>query len=167
MKRLVVGITGASGAPYAARALGFLKDLGTIEVDVVFSKTGRVVWNHEVDVDPASFGFRIWNPGDFTAPFASGSARVDAMLVVPCSVGAAARMAHGLSTDLVGRAADVMLKERRPLVLVVRETPFSLIHLRNLTQLAEAGAVVMPAAPGFYHKPKRIEDLVEIGRAHV
>lgn len=161
MKRLVVGITGASGAIYAARALQFLRDETSIEVEVVFSKTGRVVWQHEVGTDPATYGYRIWNPGDFTAPFASGSARVDGMLVVPCSVGSAARIAHGLSTDLVGRAADVMLKERRPLVLVVRETPFSLIHLRNLTQLAEAGAVVMPASPGFYHQPKSIEELVD------
>ncbi len=161
MKRLVVGITGASGAIYAARALQFLRDETSIEVDVVFSKTGRVVWQHEIGTDPSAYGYRIWNPGDFTAPFASGSARVDGMLVVPCSVGSAARIAHGLSTDLVGRAADVMLKERRPLVLVVRETPFSLIHLRNLTQLAEAGAVVMPASPGFYHQPKTIEELVD------
>jgi 4-hydroxy-3-polyprenylbenzoate decarboxylase len=160
-KRLVVGVTGASGAIYAARALQFLRDETSVEVDVVFTRTGRVVWQHEVGTDPAAYGYRIWNPGDFTAPFASGSARVDAMLVVPCSVGSAARIAHGLSTDLVGRAADVMIKERRPLVLVVRETPFSLLHLRNLTQLAEAGAIVMPASPGFYHRPTSIEGLVD------
>lgn len=161
MKRIVLGITGASGAPYAQRALQFLREQTSIEVDLVFTRTGRVVWNHEVGTDPAEFGYRIWNPGDFTAPFASGSARVDGMLVLPCSVGSAARIAHGLSTDLVGRAGDVMLKERRPLVLVVRETPFSLIHLRNLTQLAEAGAVVMPASPGFYHRPKTVQDLLD------
>mgnify|MGYP003394730464 CR=1 FL=1 len=113
LPRLVVVITGASGAVYAARTLAFLKAETNIEVDLVFSKTGRVVWNHEVQIDPESFGYRIWNPGDFTAPFASGSARVDAMLVIPCSAGCAARIAHGLSTDLVGRAADVMLKEKR------------------------------------------------------
>jgi len=161
MKRLVVGVTGASGAIYAARALEFLRDHARAEVDVVFTRTARVVWAHEVATDPAAYGFRIWNPGDFTAPFASGSARVDGMLVLPCSTGSAARIAHGLSTDLVGRAADVMLKERRPLVLVVRESPLSLIHLRNLTQLAEAGAVVMPAAPGFYHRPSTILELVD------
>jgi len=161
VKRIVVGITGASGAPYAARTLEFLKAETSIEVDVVFTRTGRVVWNHEVGTDPAVYGYRIWNPTDFTAPFASGSARVCGMLVIPCSAGSAARIAHGLSTDLVGRAADVMLKERRPLVLVVRETPLSLIHLRNLTQLAEAGAVVMPASPGFYHKPQTVGQLVD------
>lgn len=161
MKRIVLGVTGASGAPYAQRALQFLREETTLEVEVVFTRTGRVVWNHEVGTDPAEYGYRIWNPLDFTAPFASGSARVDGMLILPCSVGTAARVAHGLSTDLVGRAADVMLKERRPLVMVVRETPFSLIHLRNLTQLAEAGAVVMPASPGFYHRPRTVQDLVD------
>ena len=166
-RRLVVGVTGASGAMYAARALTFLKSETDIEVDLVFSKTGRVVWNHEVESDPATFGYRIWGHGDFTAPFASGSARVDAMLVIPCSAGSAARIAHGLSTDLIGRAADVMLKEKRPLVLVVRETPLSLVQLRNLVQLAEAGATVLPASPGFYHRPKSIEGLVDhlVGRA--
>ncbi|MSQ00315.1 MAG: UbiX family flavin prenyltransferase [Myxococcales bacterium] len=161
MKRLVFGITGASGAPYAARALEFLRQHGQVHVDVVFTKTGRLVWNHEVGTDPADYGFPIWNPGDFTAPFASGSARVDAMLVLPCSAGSAGRIAHCLSTDLVGRAADVTLKERRPLVLVVREMPLSLIHLRNLTQLAEAGATVLPASPGFYHRPQSVQDLVD------
>lgn len=161
MKRIVFGITGASGQPYAARALEFLRDHAHVEVDVVFTKTGRLVWNHEVGTDPAEYGFRVWSPGDFTAPFASGSARVDGMIVMPCSTGSAARIAHGLSTDLVGRAADVTLKERRPLVLVVRETPLSLVHLRNLTQLAEAGATVMPAAPGFYHRPQGIQELVD------
>ena len=167
IRRLVVGITGASGAPYAARALAFLKSETDIEVDLVFTKTGRVVWNHEVGTDPAQFGYRIWPHGDFTAPFASGSARVDAMLVIPCSAGSAARIAHGLSTDLVGRAADVMLKEKRRLVLVVRETPLSLIQLRNLVQLAEAGAIVLPASPGFYHRPTTIEGIVDplVGRA--
>lgn len=161
VKRIVVGVTGASGAAYAARTLEFLREHTTVEVDVVFTKTGRLVWNHEIGTDPENYGFKLWNPGDFTAPFASGSARVDGMLVIPCSTGSAARIAHGLNTDLVGRAADVVLKERRPLVLVVRETPLSVIHLRNLTQLAEAGAVVMPASPGFYHQPKTVQDLVD------
>jgi 4-hydroxy-3-polyprenylbenzoate decarboxylase len=161
VKRIIVGVTGASGAPYAARVLEFLRDAPNVEVDLVFTRTGRLVWNHEVGADPTAYGHRTWNPSDFTAPFASGSARYDGMIVVPCSAGSAARIAHGLSTDLVGRAADVMLKERRPLVLIVRETPFSLIHLRNLTQLAEAGAVVMPASPGFYHRPTTVQEMVD------
>ena len=162
--KLVLGITGASGAPYAERALRFLagpgRDAG-VATDVVFSKTGRLVWNHEVGTDPRSFDLPIWGPTDMTAPFASGSARYDAMLVLPCSAGSMSRIAQCVSMDLVGRAADVMLKERRRLVLVVRETPFSLIHARNLETLLLAGAVVMPASPSFYGKPREIEDLLD------
>ncbi len=162
--KLVVGISGASGAPYAERVLRFLAGPGRaagIETDVVFTKTGRLVWSHEVETDPASFGLRTWSPGDMTAPFASGSARYDAMLVIPCSAGCMSRIAHGVSLDLVGRAADVMLKERKPLVLVLRETPFSLIHLRNMATLVESGAIVMPAAPSFYSKPTTMEALLD------
>jgi 4-hydroxy-3-polyprenylbenzoate decarboxylase len=96
-----------------------------------------------------------------TAPFASGSAKYDAMLVIPCSAGCMARIAHGVSADLVGRAADVMLKERKPLVLVLRETPFSLIHLRNMEQITLAGGMVMPAAPSFYSRPKTMDALLD------
>lgn len=162
--KLVLGVSGASGAPYARRALEFLSTAGReagVETDVVFTKTGRIVWNHEIGTDPASYGLKIWAPGDMTVPFASGSSRYDAMVILPCSVGCAARIAHGMSMDLVGRAADVMLKERRPLVMVIRETPFSLVHLRNLTQLAEAGAVIMPAAPSFYSRPATMEALLD------
>ncbi len=159
-RRVVVGVSGASGAIYASRILGCLRDAGA-DVDLVFTKTGRVVWNHELGTDPRDFGFPIHGSSDFTAPIASGSVRIDGMVVVPCSSGAAARIAHGLSLDLVGRAADVVLKERKPLVLVLRESPLSLVHLRNLTQLAEAGAVVLPASPGFYHLPKSIDELVD------
>ena len=156
--KLVLGITDASGAPYAASALRFLKQAG-IHTDVVFTKTGRLVWEHEIG--PLPDGFHIWNPTDFTVPFASDSTRYDGMLVIPCSSGSLARMAHGLSIDLIGRAADVMLKERRPLVLVLREMPLSLVHLRNMTQLVEAGAVVMPASPSFYSKPATMDALVD------
>lgn len=162
--KLVLGITGASGAPYAERALRFLSGPGRaagVATDVIFTRTGRLVWNHEVGTDPKSFDLPIWGPGDMTAPFASGSARYDAMLVLPCSAGSMSRIAQGVSLDLVGRAADVMLKERRPLVLVVRETPFSLIHARNLETLLLAGAIVMPAAPSFYSKPATLEALLD------
>lgn len=162
--KLVLGVSGASGSAYAARAMAFLagpgRDAG-IHTDVVMTKTARLVWSDELGTDPNAFGLRMWNPADYTAPFASGSARYDAMLVLPCSAGAMARIAHGVSADLLGRAADVMLKERRPLVLVLRETPLSLIHLRNATQLVEAGAVVMPAAPSFYSHPTSIEALLD------
>lgn len=162
--KLVVGISGASGAPYAVRALEFLAGPGReagIETDLVFTKTGRIVWNHEVGTDPATYGFRTWPSGDMTAPFASGSARYDGMLIIPCSAGCMARIAHGMSVDLVGRAADVMLKERRPVVMVLRETPLSLVHVRNLEAVISAGAVVMPAAPSFYSRPATIEALLD------
>jgi 4-hydroxy-3-polyprenylbenzoate decarboxylase len=162
--KLVLGITGASGAPYAARILRFLagpaREAG-VHTDVVFTKTGRLVWQHEVGEDPAAYNLRIWPPGDMTAPFASGSARYDAMIVLPCSAGSLGRIAHGLSTDLVSRAADVMLKERKPLVLVLRETPFSLIHLRNMEQVTLAGGIVMPAAPSFYSNPATMDALLD------
>ncbi len=162
--RIVLGISGASGAPYARRALEFLSGPGRragVETDVVFTKTGRLVWQHEIGTDPSEFGLPIWPHGDLTAPFASGSARYDGMLIAPCSVGCASRIAHGVSNDLVSRAADVMLKERRPLVVVVRETPLSLIHLRNLAQLVEAGAFVMPASPSFYTRPTTIDQVLD------
>lgn len=162
--KLVVGVSGASGAPYARRALEFLagpgRDAG-IHTDLVFTKTGRLVWTHEVGTDPAQYGFDIWAPGDMTAPFASGSSRYDGMLIIPCSAGCLARVAHGISADLVGRAADVMLKERRPLVMVLRETPLSLIHVRNVEQVVSAGGVVMPAAPSFYSRPTSIDALLD------
>jgi 4-hydroxy-3-polyprenylbenzoate decarboxylase len=168
--RLVVGVTGASGSIYADRLLSFLAHArGEMELDVavVFSKTGRLVWNHELGTDPAAYGFPIHAPGDFTAPFASGSARYDAMVVAPCSAGCMARIAHGLSVDLVGRAADVMLKERRPLVLVLRESPFSLIHIENMAAVTRAGGLVMPAAPHFYARPQTVVDVVDTVTARV
>lgn len=162
--RIVLGITGASGAPYAARALRFLsgpaREAG-IETDVVFTKNGRLVWSHEVGGDPADFGLKIWPSSDMTAPFASGSARYDGMLILPCSAGTMSRVAAGVSADLVGRAADVMIKERRPLVMVLRETPLSLIHIRNMETLLLAGATILPAAPSFYSRPETMDALLD------
>lgn len=170
MRRVVVAVSGASGAPYAARVLGFLaaegRDLG-IETHLVFTKFGRLVWGDEVGTDPASYGFPVHSPHDMLAPFASGSAGFDAMAVVPCSAGSLARIATGVSSDLVSRAADVMLKERRRLVLVVRESPYNLIHLRNMITLVEAGAVVMPASPSFYSAPGTIEEILDTVTARV
>ncbi len=161
--KLVVGVSGASGAPYAKRLLDFLAANGErhgVSVDLVFTRTGRQIWKHEIGTDPR-YPFPVWNDQDFTAPFASGSSLYDAMAIVPCSAGALARIAYGISTDLVGRAADVMLKERRRLVLVLRETPISLVHARAMAQAIEAGAFVMPASPSFYSAPKTIEALVD------
>jgi len=161
--KLVVAVSGASGAPYAKRLLDFLAAEGQahgVEVDLVFTETGKQVWKQEIGAEPA-YPFTTWKNRDFTAPFASGSASYDGMAVVPCSAGAMARIAYGVSLDLVGRAADVMLKERRRLILCLRETPISLVHARALAQVIEAGAFVMPASPSFYSKPKDIGELVD------
>jgi flavin prenyltransferase len=162
--KLVVGVSGASGAPYAKRLLDFLAAEGPaqgVEADLVFTETGMQVWRHEIGQAPR-YPFRIWKPRDFSAPFASGSALgYEGMVVVPCSAGCLSRIAYGLSLDLVGRAADVMLKERRRLVLCLRETPISLPHARALTQAIEAGATVMPASPSFYSKPSTLDALVD------
>ena len=162
--KLVVAISGASGAPYAARLLDFLdgpgRDAG-IEPHLVFTRFGKLCWKDEVGTDPARYGFPTYGPADMTAPFASGSARFDAMIVMPCSAGQLGRIAHGLSADLVGRAADVMLKERRRLVLVLRESPYSLVHVRNMQHVIEAGGVVMPASPSFYSQPADLGELLD------
>jgi 4-hydroxy-3-polyprenylbenzoate decarboxylase len=161
--KLVVAVSGASGAPYAKRLLDFLAGEGAasgVAVDLVFTETGKQVWKQEIGSEP-SYPFPLWKNRDFTAPFASGSARYDAMVVVPCSAGAMARIAQGVSLDLVGRAADVMLKERRRLVLCLRETPISLVHARAMTQVIEAGAFVVPACPSFYSGPADIGALVD------
>jgi 4-hydroxy-3-polyprenylbenzoate decarboxylase len=161
--KLVIGVGGASGAPYAKRLLDFLAREGEkagVSVDLVFSDTGKLVWRQEIGSEPR-YPFPIWKNRDFTAPFASGSALYDAMCVVPCSAGGLSRIAYGVSIDLIGRAADVMLKERRRLVVCLRETPISLVHARAMTQLLEAGAFVMPASPSFYSRPKDIDALVD------
>lgn len=167
--KLVLAVSGASGAPYAQRMLDFLAGPGRergIETHLVFSKTGRLVWQHEVGTDPRDYDLPVWGALDMTAPFASGSSRFDGMAVVPCSAGSLSRIAHGASMDLVGRAADVMLKERRRLVLCLREAPYSLVHLRNMQLVTEAGALVMPASPNFYSGPESVSDLLDtvVGR---
>jgi 4-hydroxy-3-polyprenylbenzoate decarboxylase len=164
--KLVVAIGGASGSIYAKRLLDVLAlEPADLEVGLCVSQAGEEVWRHELGGEP-QYPFRRWGLRDFRAPFASGSAGWQAMVVIPCSTGGLARIAHGLSDDLIGRAADVMLKERRKLVLVVRETPLSLIHLENMAALTRAGAVVLPASPSFYSRPATIENLLDtvIGR---
>ena len=171
--RLVVAITGASGAPYAIR---FLQEatrhwseiyvaLSDQALQVISIETGRPVnarsLSSETLIGYHSPAIRFVDRKDYFTPPASGSFRHDGMVIVPCSMGTVGRIAHGISEDLVTRAADVCLKERRKLILVPRETPWNLIHLRNMTQLAEAGAIILPAAPGFYHRPESINDLVD------
>jgi 4-hydroxy-3-polyprenylbenzoate decarboxylase len=173
-KKIVVGITGASGAHYARRLLGVLRERDDVELGVCLSQTAPEVWALECGGDlreflgvehrgSASFArpVQVWGGRDYKAPFASGSAGWHAMAVVPCSMGTAARIAHGISDTLLTRAADVMLKERRKLVVVPRETPLSTMHLENLTALSRAGAVVLPAMPSFYGKPSSLDDVLD------
>jgi flavin prenyltransferase len=167
VKKVVVGITGASGAPYARRLLAILRGRPDVELGVCVSQTAPEVWALECGGSlHEQAGVPIWGARDYKAPFASGSAGWDAMAVVPCSMGTAARIAHGISDTLLTRAADVMLKERRTLVVVPRETPLSTVHLDNLGRLARAGALVLPAMPSFYGRPATIDDLLDtvIGR---
>lgn len=168
-KKIVVGVTGASGAPYAKRLLDVLAARDDVEVGVCLSSTAPEVWALECGGDlreAVGARFPVWGMRDFKAPFASGSAGWSAMAIVPCSMGTCARVAHGISDTLLTRAADVMLKERRPLVVVPRETPLSVIHLENLTALARAGAVILPAMPSFYGRTKTLEQAIDtvVGR---
>ena len=168
MKKIVVGITGASGAPYARRLVSLLRDRKDVEMGVCISQTAPEVWALECGGDlRESIGGPIWGARDYKAPFASGSAGWHAMVVIPCSMGTVARIAHGISDSLLTRAADVMLKERRTLVVVPRETPLSVVHLENLTTLARAGAVVLPAMPSFYGKPESLGEVVDTVVARV
>ena len=157
--RVIVGVSGASGAIYAQRVIDALLQSG-VEVSLVFSRNGRLVWEHEVGTDPRDLAVITYGGTDMTAPIASGSAQFDAMVVVPCSSGSLGRIAHGLSTNLIGRAADVMLKERRKLVLVLRESPYSLPVIKNMAAATEAGAVVLPASPSFYSMPADTDELL-------
>jgi 4-hydroxy-3-polyprenylbenzoate decarboxylase len=168
MKKIVVGITGASGAPYARRLVTILRERKDVELGVCLSQTAPEVWALECGGDLREWiGTPIWGARDYKAPFASGSAGWHAMVIAPCSMGTAARIAHGISDTLLTRAADVMLKERRPLVVVPRETPLSVVHLENLTALARAGAVVLPAMPSFYGKPTTLDQALDTVVARV
>jgi len=165
-----VAITGASGAPYAVRLLGVLAH-ARVPVHLIVSGHGWRLLTTEAGIASESAlrsatggewsSISVFDDKDRGAVPASGSAKSAGMVVCPCSMGTVAAIAHGTSRSLVERAADVTLKERRPLILVPRETPFSLVHLRNLTAVTEAGATVIPAAPGFYHRPKTLEDIVD------
>lgn len=168
--KLVLGISGASGAPYAQRLLMHLAELppsAAPKVELVLSQTAEEVWELECGGTPRALGFPVYSARDYRAPFASGSARYDAMLVLPASMSCIARIANGISDDLLTRAADVMLKERRKLILCPRETPMSEIHLANLLTVARAGAIVIPAAPSFYTRPRTVEQLLDTVLARV
>lgn len=163
-KKIIVAITGASGSIYAKLLLDNLKHLHQQidRVDVVMSDNAKEVWRYELGNEEYNhYNFDFYAKMDFNAPFASGSAKYDTMIVVPCSMGTLGRIAHGISNDLISRAADVILKERRKLIAVVRDTPFSLIHLQNMKLVTEAGGIICPANPSFYSLPKTIEDVAQ------
>ncbi|WP_256005096.1 UbiX family flavin prenyltransferase [Pedobacter deserti] len=163
-KKIIVAVTGASGAVYAKLMLDSLQRLAPqIErVGVVMSDNAREVWQFELGNSVYdSYPFDFYDKMDFNAPFASGSAKYDTMVIIPCSMGTLGRIAQGISNDLISRAADVVLKERRRLVAVVRDTPFSLIHINNMKAVTEAGGIVCPANPSFYSLPKSIEDVAQ------
>ena len=168
-ERLVIGLSGASGVAYGIRALEACRELG-IESHLVMTKPAEMTIGYETELSPrqvaakADFSYAV---GDIAAPIASGSFRTKGMIVAPCSVRSMSEIATGVTTNLLTRAADVMLKERRPLILMVRETPLHLGHLRNLAALAEMGAVILPPVPAFYAAPKTLEDIVDqtVGRA--
>jgi len=162
-RKIVVGVTGASGAVYAAALFSQLSKLSAQvdEVAVVFSETARIVWKQETGKDFANdYGFKLYEPNDFFAPFASGSSDFDTMLIVPCTMGTLGRIASGLSNDLMTRTADVVLKENRRLILMVRETPFNLIHVENMRKVILAGGKIFPAIPSFYNHPRSIDEMV-------
>jgi len=160
--KVFVGITGASGVIYGVKVLELLRRAG-VEIHLSVSKMAEKVIKQETDYDVQyvkSLADYIWDEGDLSAPPASGSFGIDAVAVVPCSTKTLAAIANGFTVNLIVRAAEVGLKERRRVVLVVRESPLSLVHIRNMELATMAGAVVMPAAPGFYTRPKTIDDLV-------
>jgi 4-hydroxy-3-polyprenylbenzoate decarboxylase len=182
-RSVTLALTGASGMAYGLRLLECLLGAG-VRVALIYSQAAQIVAKQELDLAlPARpqdaavvlrerFGapaelLQVYGREDWYAPIASGSSPTDAMVICPCSMGTLAAIAGGLADNLIERAADVALKERRPLVLVARETPLSAIHLENMLRLARAGAVCLPANPGFYHRPERVADLVDFVVARV
>ncbi len=164
MKKIVIGITGGSCTPYAVALLATLRELG-VETHVTVSGMGAYVLEHECEMtldEVKALSSILYENDDLAATIASGSFHTDGMVIVPCSMNTLGAVAGGLSANLVQRAADVTLKEKRPLVIVPRETPMTTIHLKNMLELSRAGAVVMPASPGFYHRPETLDDLVFI-----
>lgn len=162
MHKIVVAVAGSSGSIYAKVLFDRLVQTKSqwSAVGVVMSKNARLNWQLELGNEGyKDYPFDFYEKDNFAAPFASGSAKYETMVVCPCSMGTMGRIAAGVSDDLLTRAADVVLKERRRLILVPRETPFSLIHLRNMTTITEAGGIICPAIPSFYSQPKSMEAL--------
>jgi 4-hydroxy-3-polyprenylbenzoate decarboxylase len=166
MHKIVVAVTGASGSVYPKVLLDKLSRLGDQigELGVILTPNAREVWRTELESDCEDFfrqhpSMRLYQQQDFSAPFASGSGQYQTMIIVPCSMGTLGRIATGISNDLISRAADVVLKERRKLICVVRDTPYNLIHIRNMETVTLAGGIICPASPSFYSKPRSVEDV--------
>jgi len=177
LKIITLAITGASGLPYAMRLLEYLLQSGQ-RVQLLYSQAAQIVATQELNftlpsrpqdaekllheqLGKFSGELHVYGRDDWFAPVASGSNPADAMVVCPCTMGTLGKIANGISDDLICRAADVMLKEKRPLILVPRETPFSAIHLENMLKLSRAGAIILPPNPGFYHHPQSVKDVVD------
>ncbi|MBC7873083.1 MAG: UbiX family flavin prenyltransferase [Ferruginibacter sp.] len=162
MKKTVIAITGASGSVYAESLLKKMLDIREqwTDLSVVMTTNAREVWRTELANDSwKKIPVKIYDTTDFSAPFASGSGQYDTMIIIPCSMGTLGRIAAGISNDLITRAADVVLKERRKLICVVRDTPYNLIHIRNMETVTLAGGIICPASPSFYSQPKTISEM--------
>ena len=162
MKKVVIAVTGASGSIYAKLLIDKLQqvDQQWDELSLVITENAKQVWQTELGNDAyKKYPFKLFELSDFTAPFASGSGQYNIMFIIPCSMGTLGRIASGISNDLISRAADVILKERRKLICVVRDTPYNLIHIRNMETVTLAGGIICPATPSFYSKPSTIEEV--------
>jgi flavin prenyltransferase len=162
MRKLVLAVTGASGSIYFKLLLDKLTQLNGQwdQLAIVMSDNAREVWETELgNTDYNNYDLPFYSKNDFSAPFASGSGKFDTMIIVPCSMGTLGRIASGISNDLITRAADVVLKERRKLICVVRETPYNLVHIRNMETVTMAGGIICPATPSFYSRPQTLEEV--------
>jgi 4-hydroxy-3-polyprenylbenzoate decarboxylase len=164
-RKIVVGVTGASGSCYAYQLLKRLKftDIAPENIAVIFTETGLKVFKYELGlsaIKDVQDNFAVFDNSDFMVPFASGTSSFDTLIVAPCSMGTLARIASGLASDLISRTADVMLKERKRLILTTRETPLNLIHLENMLKITNAGGIICPASPSFYSKPADFDALI-------
>jgi len=170
-KKIIVGISGASGAIYGLRLLEALNTIGSIEIHLTISQTGKTLLRDEIAADALDRAIQLahhyYEAHELAAPIASGSFLTDGMIIAPCSAKTLAAIAHGLGDNLLNRAADVVLKERRRLVLLLRETPLHLTHIDNMAQVTRMGGIILPPVPAFYHKPASIDDIVNhsIGKA--
>lgn len=162
--KIAVAVTGASGSLYAQQLLRKLAAMPeqVTEVGVVWSDNARTVWKEELgNEEYETYPFRTWTRNDYYAPFASGSSDYQALIICPCSMGTLGRIASGISDSLITRSADVMLKERRKLICMIREMPYNLVHINNMKAVTEAGGIICPATPSFYHKPQSLEEATQ------